>query len=241
MYDLTGFSLRDMTTCGSVLRKLGDDAASMEEAASRVVRHLYEALCAPGTTEPACALARFFVTVPYAELEPELQQFAQRVFPESANHPQMRCLTLLATAGAEATWNDRRSSAGHQALPLPSEEAVSRSPMIAQLIAQLGVRVSAVVSPAPDFVLATPQPTYNIFNVAEALGSPFIPAQREFVEPYGIRAVLGFGGMLPTGDLFATILFSRHPIPRETADMFKTLALNVKVAIMPFAGGRVFA
>jgi len=37
------------------------------------------------------------------------------------------------------------------------------------------------------------------------------------------------------------VLFSRYPIDRETADRFKTLALNAKVAILPFVGGKTFA
>ena len=46
---------------------------------------------------------------------------------------------------------------------------------------------------------------------------------------------------MPSGELFATILFSRTPIPREVADLFKTLALNVKVALLPFVGTRIFS
>jgi hypothetical protein len=35
MYDLTSFSLKDMTACGETLRRMGDGAASMEEAAQK--------------------------------------------------------------------------------------------------------------------------------------------------------------------------------------------------------------
>lgn len=65
--------------------------------------------------------------------------------------------------------------------------------------------------------------------MAEAVGSPYIPAQSKFIIPMGIRSVLGFGGMLPTGNLFTVILFAKTPIPRETAEASKTLALNVKI------------
>jgi hypothetical protein len=37
------------------------------------------------------------------------------------------------------------------------------------------------------------------------------------------------------------ILFSRVRIPREIAELFKTLSLNVKVALLPFVDRRVFA
>ena len=62
----------------------------------------------------------------------------------------------------------------------------------------------------------------------------------EFVVPFGIKSVLGFGGVLPPGDLFAVIMFSRVPVPRETADLFRNLALSVKLAILPFSRGPVF-
>lgn len=67
--------------------------------------------------------------------------------------------------------------------------------------------------------------------VPKAPGSPYIPAQREFVQPYGVQSVLGFGGMTPTNELFAVILFSRVAIPRETADRFRWLSAYVRIAI----------
>jgi hypothetical protein len=113
--------------------------------------------------------------------------------------------------------------------------------MIAQLINQLGLRVDWLVETNTGVLLDQDQHSFNVFHVPDAPGSPHIPAQSEFVEPYGIRSVLGFGGVIPTGELFAVILFSKDPIPRETADMFRTLALNVKVALLPCVGQRVFA
>lgn len=120
MYDLTRFTLSDVTRCGIQLRKLGAGASSMEEV---------------------------------AEVGSDLTVST------------LKCLTLLGSA-----------------------ESVARSPMIAQLIRRLGI-----------------------------------------------------GGLLSPGELFATVLFSRVPIARERADLYRTLALNVKVAVLPFAGSRVFA
>jgi hypothetical protein len=113
--------------------------------------------------------------------------------------------------------------------------------MIAQLIRQLGVQVELLVDPAPELLVDVQQHTFNVFHVPVAEGCPYIPAQREFVLPYGVRSVIGFGGLLPPGELFATILFSKVPVSRETAELFKTLALNVKVAMLPFAGKKIFA
>jgi hypothetical protein len=239
MYDISNFSLSDMTRCGAALRKAGADASSMEEAAGRIVRFLHDDLQS-GTGKRACVLVRTFITVPYGHLPAELQTFAARVLPEIVDAPDLKCLTLLATAGEEPAWNDRRASVGHQALPLPSAASISRSPMISQLIRQLGVEIGTLLTPSSEMMVDNTQHSFNVFHVVDALGSPHIPAQQQFVIPYGVQSVLGFGGLMPPGELFATILFSRARVPREVAERFKTLALNVKVALLPFAGVRTF-
>jgi hypothetical protein len=240
MYDLSHFTLSDMTRCGVELRRLGADASSMEEVAGRVVGALYgQLMMSPGTR--GCVLVRTFVTQPYSALQPDQQRFAERVYPEIVEHPKTKCLTLLATAGDEPEWNSRQTSTGHQALPLPSEESILRSPMISQLIRQLGVELGPLLAPNAEFMIDVLQHTFNVFHVPDALGSPHIPAQSEFVQPHGVRSVIGFGGLLPPGELFATILFAKTIVPREVAELFKTLALNVKVVLLPHSGVKIFS
>src|SRR5437660_979700 len=101
MYDLSRFSLSDMTRCGASLRRLGADASSMEEVARRVCSELYEQLGASADGGRACALVRTFITLPYARLDADQQKFAERLLPDIAEHPNMKCLTLLATSGDE--------------------------------------------------------------------------------------------------------------------------------------------
>jgi hypothetical protein len=236
MYNLTRFTLSDMTECGATLRKIGVGADTMEEVANRIIRYLYKSFVDPQTGDKSLALVRLFKTHPYQELEPELQTLVQRSLGEDPDFPQMKCLTLLATAGEQVAWNARRASRGHQAIPLVSEELIARSPMISQLIRQLGLEIATVLKPDPALVIDLEQTTFNVFHVPEAQGSPFVPAQSEFVTSYGVRSVLGFGGMLPSGNLLAIIMFSKTPISRDTAEMFKTLALNAKMAVLPFEG-----
>jgi hypothetical protein len=112
--------------------------------------------------------------------------------------------------------------------------------MIAQLIKQLGLDVSTVLQPSPDVVVDLQQKTFNVFYVPEALRSPYIPAQQQFVIPHGVHSVLGFGGVLPQGDLFAVIMFTRVTLPPEVAELFKPLALSVKLAILPSLSVGVF-
>jgi len=233
-YDLTNFTIRDMTACGKALRTTGNGAKSMEETAHRIVHHLYENLTSGHSGNRACALVRFFKTHTYEKLDPELQGFSRDILGNSPALPDMKCLTLLATVGENPEWNSRTTSKGHKVIPLPGEQAIRQIPMIQNLIAQLGLNASMVIKPHPEFLLDAEQKTYNVFYVPDAIDSPYIPAQREFVVPYGIKSVLGFGGVLPSGDIFAIITFLKVQITKEVADLFKTLALNVKIAVLPF-------
>ncbi len=242
MYDLAQFSMKDMSQCSSWLRRAGEQAHSMEEASTNIVRYLYDQLVDTQTGDKACVLARFFVTQSYKHLDSQLRTFADGLMGELSPSADMKCLTLLATVGSRPEWNARAKSEGHQTIPLSSPEAVARIPMVAQLIKQFELDITTVLRPAPELLLALGQQTFNVFHVPEALGSPHIPAQEEFVKPYAVRSVLGFGGVLPSGSLYALILFARVQIPRMTADLFKPLALSVKIALLPFDdAGTVFA
>jgi len=79
-----------------------------------------------------------------------------------------------------------------------------------------------------------------VFHVPVARGSAYIPAQEEFVIPCGVSSVLGFGGLLPSGNLFATIMFSKVPISEEVALLFRPLTLSAKIALLPHDGATVF-
>jgi len=237
--DLTKFGLSEMLRCSGELRRAMKDAPTMESAARRVCRVLYDELVAPDSSK-ACVLVRCYKTHVYAKLDPELQAFARNVLQGETAAPSMRCLTLLGTVGAEAAWTSRRASVGHQAIPLPSAEMIEKAPMIAQLIRQFGLRLADVAQPTTDLVRDLAGKTYGVFHVAEAPGSPYIPAQTDFVARYGVRSVVGFGGSLPSGDLFAVILFARVPISSEAADRFRNLALDVKSGFFPYREGKIF-
>jgi two-component system, NtrC family, sensor kinase len=240
-YDLSSMSLREMTECSARLRGLGAGASSMEEVAQRIVRHLFESIKDGKSGQRACALVRFYKTHALAELPDDLQSFARALQAGAELAESTPCLTLLATAGEEPEWNDRKASRGHRAIPLPSPQVVQQLPMVAQLVKQLGLEVSALVQPDAQLIVDLHQRTFNVFYVPEALGSPHIPAQDDFVVPHKIRSVVGFGGLLPGGELFACILFAHCFIPATTADLFKPLALSAKLAVMPFVEGPVFA
>ncbi|NEP80386.1 MAG: response regulator [Okeania sp. SIO3B3] len=240
MYDLIQFTLRDMIECSLKLRQIGSDAASMEEISNRIVNYLYNNLADRQTQEKSCALIRFFKTHNFDDLEPHLQQFAQKMLGDNYTTEQLKCLTLLATVGEREEWNNRLNSRSHQAIPLSSREVVEKIPMISQLIYQFGLDINSLLKPELQQLIELEQKNYNVFYIPDAISSEYIPEKENFVIPFGIKSVLAFGGLLPDGNLFAIILFSKVKIPPVTAEMFSTLALSIKTAILPFVNHRIF-
>jgi hypothetical protein len=241
-HDLTRFTLVDMVRCGEALRLLVTQAASMEKAAQAVTRYLYENLRDRNSDDHSCVLVRFFRTLIYARLTTDLRQAAaSQISPSADISKDTKCLTLLATTGDDPRWNSRHTSSAHKCIPLTSEAMVERFPMISQLIRQLGLTTSELLRTTPELVKELDQRSYGVFHVPLAIDSPFVPAQADFVVPHGVSSVLGFGGMLPDGDLFAAIIFARVAIPSSTADIFRTIALNLKVGLLDLFDEPVFA
>lgn len=225
--NLESFDLAETLRCSNALRRLLVGARSTESAATATCKFLYDELVDTNGAR-ACALVRCYKVHDYGMLPPDLQNFARAQLPDGEKpSPQLRCLTLMATVGDEPEWNDRKRSKGHQAIAMPTEAVIERAPMIAQLFRAFGVDLRAAIAPAPTIVRELAGRSYGVFYVPEAKGSEYIPAQ-DFVERHGIRTVLGFGGSLLSGDLFAIILFTRVHVSEDAADRFRSLALDVK-------------
>jgi hypothetical protein len=202
----------------------------MQETASAVVRHIYDNFTS-ASGSPACALVRFYKTHRYSRLPAELQRFVRATDGPAAEDGDAPCLTLLATAGVEDAWNDTRRSQSHRAIRLGG--SLDNAPMIAALVRELGVDEDIVLDPPEELETDLHLRQYNVFYVADAVGSPAVPAQTEFVLRYGIRSVVGFGGVLASGDMFAVILFTTVPVPEKALVSFRTLSTTVKALLVP--------
>lgn len=235
-FDLSNFSLVDMLQCGRGIRQAAAEMTTVPEAAQAIVQYLYEE-CGHPEAARSCALIRFYKTYALRDLEPRLQAFAKAQLGSVEGSGRMKCLTLVATIGQEPQWCDPRQSVGHQAIPLPSAQIVEGAPMIAQLIREMGLDITEVLAPDKELIKASAGKSYNVFHVEQALGSPYIPAQENFVKRYGIRSVLGFGGLVGDGEFFAVIMFSRGSIPPASATRFRNIALDVKAVVHPLVVG----
>ncbi|MQG28007.1 MAG: hypothetical protein FI723_06400 [SAR202 cluster bacterium] len=113
-------------------------------------------------------------------------------------------------------------------------------PMISNLVSQLGLEVTEFLDPSPSMMLDIDQHTYNVFHVANAVGSDFIVDRESFIVPMGIKSTVGFGGILPSGNLFAMIMFCTVHVDAVIASMFRAISLSAKLALLPFED-RVFS
>ncbi len=232
----------DITEASAAIRNYGKKALNAQDLASYVANQFYSNLRTTESRTKVCALARFFKTVRFDDLTPELQKIALGIAPKLES--DSRCLVLLGTAGERKQWNSIGSSAHHRVIPLVSSEMVNQSPMIARLFTELGFDISSLFradkSRAKLFLDPSDQ-DYNIFYVPEASESPYIVAQNEFVAPERIRSVAGFGSMLPDGELYAVILFFRIFVDKQTAMRFSGSALSATIALLSLKHRKIFA
>ncbi|MBX3237610.1 MAG: hypothetical protein KF814_15800 [Nitrospiraceae bacterium] len=242
MYDVANFSLADMVRVTGVLRRLGLAAASMEETAVRIVRHLQEQLLDTDEQRPACPLVQCFTTQPFAALPEADREAAKSRIVEGTLSPCTLCWTLLASAGDLPEWNDRLHARQAPVAAITDEEFPVSFPLFAPLLAQFGLGTAAPQQKDLHILLDPQERTFGVFHVPDATASPYLHStQLQLANRYGIRSVVGFGGLLPSLNAFVLALFTRVPLSKPQIEMFRTIALAAKLAFLPFDGGPVFS
>ena len=281
VFDLTAFSISDMVVASGELRQATAAATSMEDASRAIVDYLRSAFPDPATGRPAFVLARMFHTVTWDRLTPRLRAYVQSHDPAAARPSDdpataaLPYLTLLATEGDHPHWSDRRASRDHQAIPLSAPDVVRRAPLALALLDRLlGPQAAPIPVPVPvstggggggaahtgngsqpDTPPTGPRllERFDVFHVAEAFGSPYVPTP-DFVRDFQIRSAIALGAVLDSGgpehpdqpgvrntSLYTALLYSRVHIPPETAIHFRTLAAAIRLALMPFLESPLFA
>lgn len=239
-WDLSRITPAEIILCGGSLVRAAADANSLEDAASVVTAELRASLWDGQADRSAVVLARFYRTVDFGELEPGLREFALAAAGRQELLQSTKCLTLMGTAGEAPEWNARKDSRRHRAIPLTSTEVVERLPMVARLIRDLGMTVEGAVQGRWDPQDVERVGQGRVFYVQDAVGSEAVP-DRDFVRDFGIRSVVGFGGPLKSGDFWAIILFTRVAVDPSVAPLFRFLATDVKIGLLPVLTKRLFA
>lgn len=238
MYRLDAFKLEDMILCGADIRQIGLESRCVEEAAEKVVKHLYENLL-DEEGKSALALVRLYKTMRFGELDSNLRTVARQSFGSE----QGSFLTLMATVGMMDSWNDRRKTERHQLIPSNDEtQMMQHVPILAHLRLQLEMGSSwrPLDESLLKYVMEPEQKRFNVFFVPN-INDYSSPEREALIESCGVRSMLAYGAMLSPGSFFGVVLYSRIVLPKNSAEMFSPLALSTKNAIIYSTNFRPFA
>ncbi len=222
LFSLIAGLQRELATC-SVL----------EDAAQKCTEAFYKEF------KDSLALTRVYVTVPYSQLPAPNQRFVEDLAQSKqlAVRPNTPVLSLVATSGSKAEWNNRRSSQGHVGIPLVSSDFADSIPMVSRLLKDLSAELSWLDLPEPG-LNAVKSDFSSLFHVLDAKTTidsrnrKIIPAQ-DFVDEQSVKTVFGVGGSYSTGALFAILFFTREELTKESAERFMPVCTTFKSATTP--------
>jgi hypothetical protein len=231
--ELPAWGLSDVVTYCTGVRGATDGATTMEEAAAQMVRYLRRAF---RTTHgrSAFVLGRFFNTAPWEDLPDDLRDALR---PATGDPVGVRSVVLLASDGEEPAWGDRRLSPGLPSALLVSVEDAARHPLVTALARELAIDVETFVHGPGDRQVN--RRDLGVFHIPDATDATRVPHQ-SFVAEQGIRSVVGFGGLQPSGNIFALALYARVSLDAEAAAMLPIIAASVKLALLPFVTEPMF-
>ena len=86
--------------------------------------------------------------------------------------PDLKCFTLMATAGEEPDWNHVELSHRYRVIPMVNADFVKQFPMFSQLLHQFGVSTAFDVTPKGEWLVDVEEKTYNVFYVPDGLDNP---------------------------------------------------------------------
>lgn len=195
----------------SHLQEYQDNLLSFEDAAQITTESIFKTF---RTVEdnPFFALVRIFRFGPRGDVNEALLS--------QSDTDATYWLTLMGSYGLEDAWCHRTGSIGHQLIPADSPA----TPMLRAAFDQIGLTFGRPQSLNTITLQGSSGSTLSqYFHVEQALGSPYIPAQDEFVDPYSIQSVLGIGCPFRDQSAYVCIAFSTEAINAEQADMFNSL------------------
>jgi signal transduction histidine kinase len=232
---LTALSLVDVVRCIARVRELATSAVSLEEFAQGLMECCQRTFQRSNASDSEIVLGRCFVTRPFSELSDKVQAWLQQGEDRISDPSNGLCLSLMGSAGVVDGWNDPSRSSRYRAIPIEADRFATRFPMFAEIFRQIGISIDKPHLGA-GMNIGSAGTVCNVFSVPVALGSPYAPAQSEFVKPYGVRSVVGFGGWYGQGQYFLVVLFSRVSIPQPSVELLRLLALAVRAAFNTVSG-----
>tara|TARA_B100002003_G_scaffold83931_1_gene78382 strand:- start:221 stop:973 length:753 start_codon:yes stop_codon:yes gene_type:complete len=233
-------TITDLFRMSQLVKEKCKGLSSLEEVAQELMNTFCRAFIT-GSGKSTFVLSRFLKSCTYVDLPEEIKIYIQRQEGKEKIYAKNRYLTLLGTSGDLEEWKCRKDSKGHQALPLYDPLTIYNIPMLSALLNQIGFEISDTSEPGKNIIIDKEEHDFGIFCVEDAGGSKLIPQQAEFVEPFGIKSVIGWGGCYKTGHIYAIIIFSREKISKGVAKLFLSLNPGVKqITLRHEMAGNIF-
>ena len=95
--------------------------------------------------------------------------------------------------------------------------------MLSAVFDQIGLDLSHLKRADKSILIKDSHKQYGVFCVENANGNKLIPKQAEFVKPYSVKSVFGFGGIYSTSNVYAVLVFSRERLSRKHTQLFLSL------------------
>lgn len=215
------------------IKEKTEGLSCLEEAAHEILKILCCSLITESGKSPF-VLARFFKSCLYSEMPSDIQAYINGKESWGGISGQNQYLTLLGSWGDLEEWKNRIHSKNYKAFPLNDPHILDKFPMLSAVFSQIGFELPEKVLPDKSILIKERHKKLKLFCVEEAKGSKFIPKQAEFVEPFSVESCFGFGGMYPTGNIYAIIIFSREKIQKQDASVFLSLNPAIKWATLGY-------
>ena len=196
--------------------------SSLEEVAQELSRMLYSSFVTEDGSSPF-VLTRFFKTCTYSELPDDIRNYIHNKEPTRDLISDSKYLTLLGSYGVLDNWRNRNLSENYKAFPIHDEHMLDKFPMLSAVFKQIGFKLPHLKGAETSILLTDSHRQYGVFCVENAEDNKLIPKQAEFVKPYSVKSVFGFGGIYSTFNAYAVLVFARKRFSRKEAQLFLSL------------------
>ena len=225
--NLNQLSITEIFKLSKHIKEKCRNLSSFEEVAQELMRVLYSSLVVKDGRSPF-VLARFYKSCAYSELPDDIRNYIlTKELKENLNSGN-KYLTLLGSFGELDNWKNRNLSEDYKAFPIYDEHMLDKFPMLSAVFDQIGLDLSYLKQTDKNILAKEDHRQYGVFCVENAEGSKLIPKQAEFVKPYSVKSVFGFGGIYSTSNVYAVLIFSRERLNRKDAQLFLSLNPAIK-------------
>lgn len=221
MFDLSRFSLSDTFEVSAAVPDVAQGAATLRDAAGRLVRYFAEHAVNKESGERSLALVQCFLGCPFDQLPADLQTVAVTASADVTPQPRQQCLTLLAAAGDGPPMSDARLVRHASTVVVPSAAANVLAPWT-------GLHHDDPRRESPRKV----GPSYAVGYIAGFEHSGVLTGWADMAVGYGISGCLWVTARFGPDRLVTLGLYSKAPIPGRTANAFAAVAIGLKLALL---------